>query len=94
MRAKQLPPEQYCNYVMASGGTLKVYNADSKAMDEVAEANWHEACPEKEPIIMSTQNEHNNLNPPIEARTEIKLSLRRDKEAYLNVESREKSNQR
>jgi hypothetical protein len=37
VRAKQLPPERYCNYVMASGGTLKVYNADSKAMEEVAE---------------------------------------------------------
>ena len=45
VRAKQLPPERYCNYVMASGGTLKVYNADSKAMEEVAEADWHEARP-------------------------------------------------
>ena len=24
VRAKQLSPERYCNYVMASGGTLKV----------------------------------------------------------------------
>ena len=45
VRAKQLPPERYCNYVMASGGTLKVYNADSNAMEEVAEADWHEARP-------------------------------------------------
>lgn len=45
VRAKQLPPERYCNYVMASGGTLKVYNADSKGMDYVAEADWHEARP-------------------------------------------------
>ena len=44
VRAKQLPPERYCNYVMASG-SLKVYNADSKAMEEVAEADWHEARP-------------------------------------------------
>lgn len=45
VRAKRLPPEQYCNYVLKSGGTLRVYNADSKAMDEVAEADWHEARP-------------------------------------------------
>lgn len=45
VRAKQLPPERYCNYVMASGGTLRVYNADSKKMDDVAEADWHEARP-------------------------------------------------
>lgn len=45
VRAKQLPPERYCNYVMASGGMLKVYNADSKVMDEVAEADWHESRP-------------------------------------------------
>lgn len=45
VRAKQLPPERYCNYVMASGGTLKVYNADSDAMEEVAETDWHEARP-------------------------------------------------
>ena len=45
VRAKQLPPERYCNYVMASGGTLRVYNADSKKMDDVAETDWHEARP-------------------------------------------------
>ncbi len=45
VRAKQLPPERYCNYVMASGGRLSVYNADSKDMDDVAEADWHEARP-------------------------------------------------
>ena len=45
VRAKQLPPARYCNYVMASGGTLRAYNADSKAMEEVAEADWHEARP-------------------------------------------------
>jgi len=45
VRAKQQPPERYCNYVMASGGTLRVYNADSKVMNEVAEADWHEARP-------------------------------------------------
>ena len=45
VRAKRLPAERYCNYVMASGGTLKVYNDDSKAMDVVAEADWHEARP-------------------------------------------------
>lgn len=45
VRAKQQPPERYCNYVMASGGRLRVYNADSKVMNEVAEADWHEARP-------------------------------------------------
>jgi len=45
VRAKQLPPERYCNYVLKSGGTLKVYNTDSKDMDDVAEADWHEARP-------------------------------------------------
>ena len=45
VRAKRLPPERYCNYVLKSGGTLKVYNADSKVMDDVAEADWHEARP-------------------------------------------------
>jgi len=44
-RAKKLPPEQYCNYVMASGGTLQVYNVDTQRMEDVAEADWKQARP-------------------------------------------------
>lgn len=45
VRAKKLPAEQYCNYVMASGGTLQVYNADAQRMENVAEADWKQARP-------------------------------------------------
>ena len=45
VRAKKLPAEQYCNYVMASGGTLQVYNADAQRMEDVAEKNWKQARP-------------------------------------------------
>ena len=45
VRAKQLPPEKYCNYVMASGGTLQVYNADTQEMEDVAEEDWKLARP-------------------------------------------------
>lgn len=45
VRAKQLPAEQYCNYVMASGGTLQVYNADTQGMEDVAEEDWKLARP-------------------------------------------------
>ena len=45
VRAKQLPPEKYCNYVMASGGILQVFNADIQVMEEIAEADWKQARP-------------------------------------------------
>ena len=45
VRAKQLPPEQYCNYVMASGGELRVYNADKETLENVAETDWMQARP-------------------------------------------------
>ena len=45
VRAKQLPPEQYCNYVMANGGELRVYNADKETLENVAETDWMQARP-------------------------------------------------
>lgn len=45
VRAKQLPPEQYCNYVMASGGSLMVFNADTQTMEEISEQDWKQARP-------------------------------------------------
>ena len=45
VRAKQLLPEKYCNYVMEGGGTLQVYNADTQQMEVVEETDWHEARP-------------------------------------------------
>ena len=45
VRAKQLLPEKYCNYVMEGGGALQVYNADSQQMEKVEETDWHEARP-------------------------------------------------
>ena len=45
VRAKQLLPEKYCNYVIEGGGELQIYNADSQQMEEVEEADWHEARP-------------------------------------------------
>ena len=45
VRAKQLPPEKYCNYVMASGGTLQVFNAETQVMEEIAEADRKQARP-------------------------------------------------
>ncbi len=45
VRAKQLPPEQYCNYVMASGGILSIFNVDAQTMENVVEDEWHQARP-------------------------------------------------
>ena len=45
VRAKQLPPEQYCNYVMANGGVLNVFNVDNQSMEEIGEDDWHHARP-------------------------------------------------
>lgn len=45
VRAKQLLPEKYCNYVMESSGTLLVYNADTQAIEEVLEQEWNQARP-------------------------------------------------
>lgn len=45
VRAKKLPPEQYCNYVMASGGRLQVFNAETQAMEDIVEEDWKLARP-------------------------------------------------
>ena len=45
VRAKELAPEQYCNYVFAPGGTLSIYNADTKTLEQVAAEDWRQARP-------------------------------------------------
>lgn len=45
VRARLLSPEEYCDYSMAEGGTLQVYNADSNHLEEVEETEWHKARP-------------------------------------------------
>lgn len=45
VRARKLPPEMYCDYVMASGGELRVYDADTCQLVEVDEETWHNARP-------------------------------------------------
>lgn len=38
-------PESYCKYEMAQGGSLKLYNYQTKQLDEVAEEDWGKARP-------------------------------------------------
>lgn len=45
VRAKQLPPEKYCSYKMQEGGTLKVWNADTRDMGVVSETEWAASRP-------------------------------------------------
>ncbi len=45
VRARKLPPEEYCDYAMASGGKLRIYNADTSQLEEVEEESWHNARP-------------------------------------------------
>lgn len=45
VRAKQSPPEKYCNYVFQSGGTLRVYNPEMSSMEEIEEAEWSHTRP-------------------------------------------------
>ena len=45
VRAKELAPERYCNYVLECGGELQVYNADIQRMEDVAEEYWLQARP-------------------------------------------------
>ena len=40
VRARMLPPEQYCSYSMHTGGSLKVWNCDERRMESVDESNW------------------------------------------------------
>lgn len=45
VRARKLPPEQYCSYGMHTGGTLKVWNCDEKAFETIDETQWGTARP-------------------------------------------------
>ena len=45
VRARKLPPEMYCDYAMASGGELRIYDADTCRLEEVDEEAWHNARP-------------------------------------------------
>lgn len=45
VRARQLPPEQYCSYGMHEEGVLKVWNADTHRLEEVEKTEWASARP-------------------------------------------------
>ena len=45
VRARKLPPEQYCSYGMQTGGTLKVWNCDERQFESVDEEQWGKARP-------------------------------------------------
>lgn len=45
VRAKETPAERYCNYVLAGGGRLRVWNAERQQLEEVAEEEWQQARP-------------------------------------------------
>lgn len=45
VRARKLPPEQYCSYGMHTGGVLKVWNCDDRKFDSVDESQWGNARP-------------------------------------------------
>ena len=45
VRTASIRPEQYCNYVAKSGGTLKVFNCDSNSLDKIEEPSWGAARP-------------------------------------------------
>ncbi len=45
VRAKQSPPEKYCNYVFQSGGVLRVYNPEMSSLEEIEESEWPQTRP-------------------------------------------------
>ena len=45
VRARKLPPDEYCSYEMQSGGTLELYNVEEKKLEIVDEENWGHTRP-------------------------------------------------
>lgn len=45
VRARKLPPAEYCSYGMQTGGRLEVWNAEAGMMEKVEEASWGAARP-------------------------------------------------
>lgn len=45
VRARQLPPEEYCSYGFQSGGKLEVFNAEDGQMELIEENCWGKARP-------------------------------------------------